>query len=133
MIIAIICAAITFIFNSLGCKLRSITYGPGVISCLIFLFLFYKENTSINPFINPVGLIIGLVCIPNAIFVMVFFVKQFNLVSRQLTYKQYDTISKDNKISLQDSEYDLRKKIPIKERFNNIMNFVRRKRPSSLF
>lgn len=140
MIVIIIVITIASLLESVGFRYKTLTYGSSIISLLYYIWLFYKENANDFMLINPISVIVIIVMVPLSVFVNVFFVKQFNLVTRKLTYKQLNSILKEQeKLKLNEDEAyfrvyrQTRGKLSIKEKFSNIMNFIKKERPGSLF
>lgn len=141
MIVAVCLIAIGALLEMVGFRFKSLTYGPCLIGFAIYIVLFYVElKIDDKLLINPISIAILCASIPLGVFVGVFFVKQLNLVSRSLTYKQLNTILKESRTikSKGNENFNLiqskaRGRITLKEKVNNILNFLKKERPTSLF
>lgn len=141
MIVAVILIAIGSLLEMVGFRFKSLTYGPCLIGFAIYIVLFYVElKIEDKLLVNPISIAVLCAAIPLGVFVGVFFVKQLNLVSRSLTYKQLNTILKESRTikSKGNENFNLiqskaRGKTTLKEKINNILNFLKKDRPISLF
>jgi hypothetical protein len=141
MLVAVILILIGALLEAVGFRFKSLTYGLGLSGFAIYIVLFYVELTIDDKLlVNPISIAVLCAAIPLGVFVGVFFVKQLNLVSRSLTYKQLHTILKESKsIKAKGKEnFDVlqskaRGKLSLTEKMNNILNFLKKERPASLF
>lgn len=140
MLLSILLFSLGIIIETLGFRFRAISFGMIGAGLVLFNYLFYIANTSSIVYINPFSLIILTFGSPYWIFVSTFFYRQFNLVSRSLTYKQSESMIKEaEKLRFVDSEafsklmFQIRGIINFRSRISSTINFLTRSRQKSLF
>ena len=120
---------IFLLLSSVGFKKRELVYILGMIGLIIFNVIFNIENPYSFKYFNSYSSFILCSSLPLFIFVATFFVKQFNLISRELTYKQYNSLVKD----LQYFNNTYSRRLTMKERLSSIWQFLLKERKKSLF
>jgi hypothetical protein len=110
---------------------------PAVTAGILFLYKFYSLLVEIKeaPFyLNPFSVFIICGGVPLEIFVTIFAIRQMRLVFLGLTTKQFESISKEAIIEFErfDSKYKINKNMPFKEKFSNLISFLKRPNSESL-
>ena len=132
---------ISFLFLWCRCRKFYLILTPfcGFLSSFIFTFYLTKDNLSLiqfqNRYSNPISALILSGSIPLSIFVAVNAKKQINLITRGLTTKQYESISKE--LILEGNKeltvkFNVYNKLKFSEKFKNIYKFFKKKQIASL-
>lgn len=131
----------------LWCSFRNIKFilAPGIISISIYTYIFYNVKLKLknlpndNLYLNPFALIVLCGSVPLGIFVGIFAFRQIKLVSRGLTSKQYNSISKEiildkkkSKLKSENFRYGFNKELNFREKIHNIYMFLIKKKSLSL-
>lgn len=134
--ILIICVIVflfsTFLISNRICNIY-FTLPPAAMSLAYFDYLFYltknQEGVINATEINPMSILIMCGCLPLNIFVFVFFMKQIKLVSKGLTTKQFESISRE--MAKLNPNYT-QNTLHFKERIINILLFLKKPKETSL-
>lgn len=81
-------------FKSIGFILIKTTYTIGLIGIISFNYLFYMNNNTNITYINSFSLFTLLSSVPCGAIVITYLFKQINLVTYELTMKQYTFLLK---------------------------------------
>ncbi len=101
----------------------------GVCGIGIFIYLFYSRvGWTLPIYVNPFSIIVLCGSVPLGIFVGVFFIKQLKLVTRGLTTKQLESITREmienvNKRNM-NSKFIVNNEISLKDKLRNLINFL---------
>lgn len=134
----------------LWCRCRNVAFTllPAAISVTLYSLAFYlvraevyndigdSHNVHRYPeYFNPMSSVVLTGSLPLGIFVGAFAKKQLKLVSRKLTTKQFDSISKElimdnNPIMRQ--KFNLRGQLSLSEKIANIYQFLKKEQSPSL-
>lgn len=82
-------------FKSIGFILIKTTYTIGLIGIVSFNYLFYLNNTTNIKYINSFSLFILLSSVPCGGIVITYLLKHINLITYELTMKQYHFLLKE--------------------------------------
>ena len=143
LLLLMICSFILYIIKF---RFKNLTYLLFVISIFDYNYLVYiilKYDVVFPYYLNAGSSIVLVILIPQFLFVYSFYIKQYDLVVRGLTLKQYESIIKHNlsDISTNTSNKNkelpiymrrIKKSIPLKNKLKNIYLFLMRKRKDSL-
>ena len=138
MIISIILILISLIYAILGAINIFILLGPSGIGAFIFIILFYiNKPDDYESYRNPFCIIATIASSFLGIFVIMTFIKQTRAISSGLTIKQNNSITNEyfnNSLNRKNIEFDKDyfSKKSLKEKFNNIIIFLRKKIGKSL-
>jgi hypothetical protein len=140
--IACISTFIASLFTWCKCRNYWFIIPPAVIGLGLFTAFFYmslEKGYKYPIYYNPISLLILISSTPLTIFVLSFAIKQTNLVTRLLTTKQYESITKEIihaegniKKQVLSTTYNLRGKLSIKDKLYNLLNFIKKKNPKCL-
>lgn len=121
---------LSLVFLWCRCRNNFFTIVPSAITIISFVTLFYITLNNLKlektpNYLNPFPLIVLCGSIPLGIFVSVFCQKQLALVSRGLTTKQYESISREAILEMIKFEptYHLNRNILFSERLKNLNKF----------
>lgn len=131
--------AITVLCIWCRCIWTNYTIPTGVIGLIGYIVLFYysfnEQNITYPSFINPFSIVILGGSIPFGVFVSAFAFRQTNIFSKGYTTKQMESITKNilnNDNRNKNTPYTLKFNITIKERFYNMLAFLKLPKPKSL-
>jgi hypothetical protein len=112
---------------------------PAILCLIIFLCLFYlcrsKSDLVYPLYFNPFGLIVIIGNIPLGLFVGFFAYKQLGFISKGVTAKQYESVTRE---TMQDREgkisqdFKINKNLTCQKKTLNVYYFLLRKQQNSL-